>query len=249
LIAHVAVKPPPGAISAGKTSKAARPAQRRRTRKAIVDAAMALLAQGRTPSVADVASAAEVSRRTVYMYFPTLDQLLIDATLGALSQAPVDRAIETSADDDDLETRVDRMVRALHRVSPGAERLGRALIRLTVDSGSDGSGTALPRRGFRRIQWIESVVAPYRDVLGAAGFRRLVAGLAMVVGWEAMIVQRDICGMNPREGEALSGWAARALTRAAVQDATENRPTKTRETTSRRRSRRARARQHTNTGS
>ena len=42
-----------------------RPAQRRRTRKAIVDATIALLARGGTPSVADVAAAADVSRRTL----------------------------------------------------------------------------------------------------------------------------------------------------------------------------------------
>ena len=245
---HVAVKHLPPQSSAADTSKALRPAQRRRTRKAIVDAAMGLIAQGRTPSVADVASAADVSRRTVYMYFPTLDQLLIDATLGALSQASVDRAIETSADDDNLEDRIERMVRALHRVSPDVERLGRALIRLTVDSGSDGSVSTVPRRGYRRIDWIESVVAPYRDVLGTAGSRRLVAALAMVVGWEAMIVQRDICGMSPREGEALSVWAARTLARAALQERTENRPAQTHEPTSRRRSQRNRARQRAPAG-
>jgi AcrR family transcriptional regulator len=44
---------------------AEREAQRRRTRKAIVDAAMRLIARGTTPSVNDVAAEADVSRRTV----------------------------------------------------------------------------------------------------------------------------------------------------------------------------------------
>ena len=48
-------------------SEPGRAAQRRRTRKVIVAAAAELLAQGKTPSVAEVAEAAEVSRRTVYM--------------------------------------------------------------------------------------------------------------------------------------------------------------------------------------
>src|ERR1051325_3197559 len=64
-----------------KTPPAGRPAQRLRTRKAIVAAAADLLARGATPSVGAVASAAEVSRRTGYMYFPPLEQLLIDASL------------------------------------------------------------------------------------------------------------------------------------------------------------------------
>src|SRR5689334_23263805 len=100
-----------------------RAAQRRRTRKAIVEAATALLARGETPTVADVAAAADVSRRTVYLYFPSFDQLLLDATVGALTQASVDRAIEASSSGDDIDARVERMVRALHDVTPEVERL------------------------------------------------------------------------------------------------------------------------------
>jgi len=206
-----------GAITA-RGSHAERPAQRRRTRKAIVDATTALLASGATPSVADVAAAADVSRRTVYLYFPTFDQLLIDATLGALSQASVDRAIDAADADGDVDARVERMVRALQHVSPEVERLGRALVRLTVDAPAPAPGRGLPRRGYRRVDWIESALSPWRKRMGPARWRRLVAALAMVAGWEALIVQRDVCGLTAAEGEELSVWAARALLNATVQD-------------------------------
>jgi len=54
-----------------------RPGQRRRTRKAIVEATVELLERGVTPTVSEIASAADVSRRTVYMYFPKLEHLLL----------------------------------------------------------------------------------------------------------------------------------------------------------------------------
>ena len=201
---------------------AGRPAQRRRTRKAIVDATTALLAQGKTPSVDDVAAAAEVSRRTVYMHFPTLDQLLIDATVGALSQQLVDRAIDAGRQgDDDVEDRVERMVRALHDVTPEVERLGRSLIRLTVASAGTSSTQDAPRRGYRRVEWIESALSPWRERLSPSQWRRLVAALAMVVGWEALIVQRDVCGLSAADGEELSVWAARAFLRATLQELRE----------------------------
>ena len=111
-----------------------RPAQRRRTRRAIVDATAQLIADGATPTIADIAAAADVSRRTVYMHFPSLDHLLIDATLGALSQAEVDRAIALPEGDDDVAARVEAMARALQRMSPEVERLGRSLIKLTVET-------------------------------------------------------------------------------------------------------------------
>jgi len=204
--------------TARKVSPRERPAQRRRTRKAIVDAAMALMAGGKTPSIAEVAAAADVSRRTVYLYFPTFEQLLLDATVGALAQSSVDRAVAPASNDEDVETRVERMVRALHHVSPEVERLGRQLIRLTVDAGADPARTDMPRRGYRRVEWIETALAPLRAHIGPARWRRLVAALAMVVGWEALIVQRDVCGLTASEGEELSVWAARAFLRATLQD-------------------------------
>ncbi|TGQ08570.1 MULTISPECIES: TetR/AcrR family transcriptional regulator [unclassified Mesorhizobium] len=191
-----------------------RTAQKRRTRKAIVDAAIALLARGETPTVNDVAAAAEVSRRTVYLYFPSFDQLLLDATVGALSQASVDRAIEQATDDG--EARVEHLVRALHHVSPEVERLGRSLIRLTVDGAPAGQG--VPRRGYRRIEWIEQALSPLRDRLEPDRWNRLVRALAMVIGWEALIVQRDICALSAAEGEDLSVWAANALVKAALEE-------------------------------
>lgn len=192
-----------------------RGAQRRRTRRAIVDATIGLIAAGKTPSVNDVAEAADVSRRTVYLYFPTFDHLLIDATLGALSQAPVSRALEgdTIAD---ANGRVKHLVHALIAVTPEIERLGRTLIRLTVETGSPAlASEGLPRRGYRRIEWIESAIGPLRNELSDTAFRRLVCALAMVIGWEALIVQRDVCGLSAAEGEDLSLWAARALMKAS----------------------------------
>ena len=200
-----------------KRSGGERPAQRRRTRKAIVAAAMALIARGDTPSVAEVAAAADVSRRTVFLHFPTFDQLLVDATVGLLSATPVERALAVPADADDLDHRVERFVRAMQHVTPKVERLGRALIRLTVDAPAAPTRAGQPRRGYRRIEWIESALAPSRGRLSPKQWRRLVAALAMVVGWEAMVVQRDVCALTPAEGEELSVWAAKALLRAALE--------------------------------
>ena len=210
-----APQPPAAAESHGRVK------QRSRTRKAIVDAAMALLANGETPSVAAVATAAEVSRRTVYMYFPTLDQLLIDATAGALGQQALDSRLTPSGwSGGDAESRVEIVARSIQGMPPELERLGRALIRLTVESGGrEGPHAAAPLRGYRRVEWIERALEPVRERLDARRFERLVSALAMVIGWEAMVVQRDIRGLNAAAGEELSVWAARALLRATLEEA------------------------------
>jgi len=196
--------------------------QRRRTRAAIVDATAALLQTGVTPSVAEIADAADVSRRTVYLYFPTLDQLLLDATLGLLSQTSVDAAIDAADAGGDPGERVMAMVRALSDASDETLALGRSLVRLTVAApaaGAESGDGDAPRRGYRRVAWIERALEPLRDRVDASTFERLVSALAMVVGWEALIVLQDVRGLAPDERLETSLWAARALLEAALREA------------------------------
>ena len=76
--------------------------------------------------------------------------------------------------------------------------------------------------GYRRVGWIERALAPLRGQFDERGFERLVSALAMVVGWEAFVVLRDVRGLGPSEELEVSRWAARALVRAALaESATE----------------------------
>jgi AcrR family transcriptional regulator len=190
--------------------------QRRRTRAAIVAAAADLLRAGRTPSVNDVAEAADVSRRTVYLYFPTLDQLLLDAAAGALSARTVDAAVTSAATGDDVLARVDALVGSTVKLAPDTLPLGRKIIKLTVDSPPPEKGADAAKRGYRRIQWIEQAVEPLRERLSQEQFDRLVSALALVIGWEAQIVLQDVRGLGPDEEERVVRWAARALVQAML---------------------------------
>lgn len=67
---------------------------RSRTRRAILDAAMTLLADDPTTSLGDIAAAAEVGRSTLHRYFPERSDLLRALALHvhALSNAAIERA-------------------------------------------------------------------------------------------------------------------------------------------------------------
>jgi AcrR family transcriptional regulator len=211
-----------------KEEETGRVAQRRRTRKTIVAAAAELLARGTTPSVVDIAEAAEVSRRTVYMYFPTLEQLLLDAALVSITRESVDATLDQldAANERDAESRVEALTRSVQKLFTSTEQQGRTLIRLTVDGDRDPGATDQPVRGYRRVEWIERALAPARGKLGKRHFEQLVSALAMVIGWEALIVARDIRGLSQKEAEDISAWAARALVRAALEDAEHTVPRK-----------------------
>jgi AcrR family transcriptional regulator len=188
-----------------------RVAQRRRTRRAILDATAQLLQAGQEPSVNEIAAAADFSRRTVYLYYPTLDQLVLDATIGSLN-VDVDAALaaQTSTDPHErLRTLVSETFATMETSLP----LGRKLIRLTVDAPAPADGG--PRRGHRRIGWVEWAVEPLRDRLTRSDYDDLVSALALVIGWEAFIVLLDVRGLTPRRARAVTLRTAEAILDAA----------------------------------
>lgn len=191
-------------------------AQRNRTRKLIIEAAMGLIQNGATPSMAEIAEAAEVSRRTLYMYFPTLEQLLIDATLGVLVQSTIDPVITGPASNDPVE-RVGQLSRAMNRHTAETMHLGRALIRLTVEGDEPPAGG--PRRGYRRVQWIEKALAPAREKMTSKEFERLVSALCVLLGWEPMIVLKDTRGLGQKEADEVLAFAVRAVVEKGLDEA------------------------------
>ncbi|WP_040689651.1 TetR/AcrR family transcriptional regulator [Nocardia vinacea] len=187
-----------------------RVAQRRRTRKAIVDASMTLLNRGIEPSVNDIAAAADVSRRTVYLHFPTLDQLMLDATIGLLS-ANTDEAL-TNIHSADPRVRIAELVRAMGAEITELLPMGRRLVKLTVDPPAEDA----PRHGHRRVRWIEWALEPLRDRMPQRQFDDLVSSIALVVGWEAFIVLIDVRGLEPGAAVEVCARAATTLVDAAL---------------------------------
>jgi AcrR family transcriptional regulator len=192
-----------------------RAAQRRRTRRAIVDATAELLRAGGEPSVNEIAAAADVSRRTVYLYYPTLDQLVLDATIGMLN-VDVDAALAAQTSDDPHE-RLRTLVTETFATMETSLPLGRKLIRLTVDAPAPADGAA--RRGHRRIGWVEWALEPIRARLTRSDYDDLVSSLAMVIGWEAFIVLLDVRGLSADRARSVTVRTAEAILDSALANA------------------------------
>ena len=194
--------------------------QKRRTRAAVLMAARELIRQGKIPSVGDAADAADVSRRTAYRYFPTQEQLLTEAQLEGVRPA-FEHVFEPAELAHDVEARLDALVRAMYAELQSTEPLMRTMIRLTVDRSRD-EHTAIaaeaepPRRGYRRIDWIEMALEPVRMQLDETSFERLVSGLALCIGIEALLVLCDIRGLDLAAAEEVSRWVARSLLHASL---------------------------------
>lgn len=184
--------------------------QKLRTRSRILVSAAALVAAGKTPTVTEAADAAEVSRRTAYRYFPTQEKLLTEAALEGL-RAPMEAMLAdapSGSDAHDVGLRLSLLIEQMQSMAIRNESLLRTMIHQTV---LERSPAAIPRRGTRRIDWIDAALKPLAKRISAEAYTRLVCGLALCGGIEALLVLRDICGLSEVEAIEVSRWAAQAL--------------------------------------
>lgn len=183
--------------------------QKERTRSALVESAIRLVRAGKTPTVSEVAHAALVSPATAYRYFPNT-QSLWQAVLQAIGE-PSARELFEGLENAPLEERVTTMIDNVGGRMLENEAIWRVAHAAQFET---AGGDRIPVRTGQRLRWIEEALAPAKKKLGKAQHARLMNALALVIGADAMITLRDVCGLNAREAKAVSVWAGQALVRA-----------------------------------
>ena len=184
--------------------------QKERTRQALVRAARELIAQGgRSPSVAEAAEVASISRTTAYRYFPTQRDLLVAAhpEVVATTMLPADVS-------EHPEDRLETAVRGFLAMVLETEAQQRTMLRLSLEP-SPAAGD-LPLRQGRAIGWFSEALEPLVDRLGAEGVRRIAVAVRAVAGIESLVWLTDLAGMSSEEAVEQMVWSAVAVLRRAV---------------------------------
>jgi AcrR family transcriptional regulator len=189
--------------------------QKARTRADLLQAAIALIRNGERPTVEEAALAAGVSKRTAYRYFVSQDHLLADAALEGL-RAVLGGMLDTGLDADDAPSRLSALAIAMNKLAMSHEAELRVMIRASLDAPRTNSGE--PTRGQRRMDWINTALAPARSQLNDDLYDKLSSALAVSLGIDALIVLRDICGLSPDRIESVMTWSAQALFDAAMKE-------------------------------
>lgn len=185
--------------------------QKARTRKALVDAARALVQDGVSPTVEEAAEAASVSRATAYRYFPNREALLVAAHPEV--EAP---SLLGPDPPDDVEARLDLVVKGLADIFLAAEESYRTMLRLSLES--DAPGRELALRKGRRFLWIEDALEPLRGRLPDDRFQRLVHAISITIGTEALVTLIDLGGLSRERAVDVMRWSANALLRASLEE-------------------------------
>lgn len=188
--------------------------QRLRTRRAIIDAAATLVRENRTPTVADAAERALVSRATAYRYFPSQQALLIEVQADASQPAFGDLL---AAVGDDPVARVEVIARTLARTVLADEALYRNQVRAIQDLWFSRDGDRdIPVREGRRLAWIDEALRPLTERLPRGKAARLRHALTAVIGVDAILALRDISGLDRKAIEDTLAWTAATIVRAAM---------------------------------
>jgi AcrR family transcriptional regulator len=189
-----------------------------RTRKLMLQAAIQLMQSGITPSVTEVAEAAEVSRATAYRYFPSqaaLVQAVVDEALGPI--------LKWKSDDPDPKNRIkDLLATSMPRID-AFEATFKAALKLSLDQWAQRQAGTLgsePRftRGHR-VDLLRDVTAPLKGKISPGKRERLEQALSLVFGVEVLVVLKDIWGLTASEAQGVAEWAAAALMDATLNEA------------------------------
>ena len=193
--------------------------QKQRTRDLLVASATALLAQGDTPTVEQVADSAGISRTTAYRYFANQRALVLAAV------PTIDR--ESLLGDDapgDVAARLDLVIEHQTAILREYEPQLRAALRLSLETGNVTAATASDRddplvlRQGRAIGWVVEALAPLEQTHPKIARHRLAVAIRATCGIEAFVWLVDVAGLSRTDASALMRSSARAILRAALAD-------------------------------
>jgi AcrR family transcriptional regulator len=194
--------------------------QKERTKTAIVEAALKLLREDITPTIARAAQEARVSRATAYRYFQTQDALLQEVAHLHPAVAAVDELIDNLTTDD-VEERLLLLLDTFNPIVLADEAHMRTALQIFqetwLQARRDGAEDAPYVRSRRRMRWLDEVLEPLRH-LPDEHLRRLRAALALTLGIDSIVIMKDVCQLSDNETLALLRWTATTLLRAGLED-------------------------------
>lgn len=197
--------------------------QRARTRAALVDAAVALIREGRPPSMPEAAERALVSVATAYRYFRTAEELWEDAALFTatviVDPDELEAAIEAAGDD--VEARVEVVVRLFAWAYIDHEVVTRQTMKASLDrwfAQQAGDREPRPVRPGQRNKWIKLALQPLRGRLEDHRVDSLVEALGFVVGAEATLTLLDALQLSPQAAKERQLTTAMWILRGGLAD-------------------------------
>lgn len=182
-----------------------RNAQKARTRESLLEGARLLLADGEPVTVTAAAARVGISKATAYRYFSDPAVLAAEAGLAVEVRSYEDLV----AGADTLRARLRAISAYFFDLALEHEAAFRQFLARNLDAWGAEAGTLTVRRGARRVIMYRRALAESAEPVDPDRAERLVRGLTVVTGTEAMVALLDIAQID------------RVAARETVQDTTE----------------------------
>lgn len=178
--------------------------QKLATRKRILEAANELLKEGKALNMDDIAKKANISRATIYRYYSNTDSIATELIL-QLSVPDSEKLVEKFSGENLLKAMLGIQASHINFVlkneNPSKKFLGAFL------SSSDPK----LERGQNRITAVRNFLTLNEKKINDADKEKLATIAVLLMGVEAILVTKDVCGLNNKKSKETLQWAMEML--------------------------------------
>ena len=176
--------------------------QKQQTREEILKAARSLMNRKKKITLEDVAEKASISRATIYRYFSNVELLFTEASLDIHHLAP-----------DELLEHVhkmplkNRLLYIQNYYNQLAQKHELGFRRYLISALTESIVSKKKVRGARRIETLKLALQPYKNEMTKKQFDNLIHASTLLMGIDALIVAKDVCGLSNEEANKVQKWA------------------------------------------
>jgi AcrR family transcriptional regulator len=183
--------------------------QKQKTRQLILKSTQKLIEKGVVFSLEDVAKMAGISRATVYRYFSNVEVLSIEAGLDINtlnSQEVLKNALTGGLSETILN------IQAYYNQFG----LDNEVSFRTYLSAMLNPGNTVTERGARRVQTLSMAFEEFKVDLPKETMEKVINVATVLMGIEALIVAKDVCGLKDKKAKETLRWGLSQLLKSVL---------------------------------
>ena len=189
--------------------------QKLKTRDRIIEAAHQLLNSGDELNMDEIAKKAGISRATVYRYFSSPELLATQLNLILNVPEPKETAASVSglSLNDGLLNVQNQFLNFILKTENSSRTFLSAFLSMTSPE---------LKRGQHRIKTVQEFLKNNKNNLDSETKDKLTHIAVLLMGIEAILVMKDVCGLNEDQSRKTLTWALETLIRGMVADSDQD---------------------------
>jgi len=181
-----------------------RKTQKLKTRDKILRSTQKLLEKNKDISLEDVAKEADISRATIYRYYSSIDVLAAEAVLDLNTKSSEDLYDEVAGKN--LEEAILSMQDYYNQLTIDNESGFRKYMSVVLNNDHSDK-----MRGARRKKSLMMLLDSKAQHMSAEEKENLANIATVLMGVEAFVVTKDVCGLDNEESKKLLNWGMERL--------------------------------------